>query len=66
MSIDTSIPAELMAELQLAADRAGAGIRDREAMKKAAEGMDREREELRKRVGVLSVAVDLIRESRDE
>jgi hypothetical protein len=35
-------------------------------MRKAAEEMDREREELSKRVGTVAVAVDLIREARDE
>jgi hypothetical protein len=66
MSIDTSITAEAMAELQLAADRASKGIRDPEAMKKAAERMDRNREAVRAKVGVLNVAVDLIRSGRDE
>ena len=66
MSIDTSITAEAMAALQLAADRASKGIRDPEAMKKAAERMDRNREAVRAKVGVLNVAVDLIRSGRDE
>lgn len=61
MSIDTSI----MAELRDAADRAAKGIRDPEAMRRACERMDRGREEVYKRVGLLNVAVDLIREARD-
>ena len=39
---------------------------DPEAMKRACERMDRMREEMRKRVGEVEVAVSLIRESRDE
>ena len=62
MSIDTSI----MAELQQAADNAGKGIRDPVAMRRAIESMDAAREELRKRVGILNVAVDLIRYTRDQ
>jgi hypothetical protein len=62
MSIETSI----MAERQAAADRASKGIRDPEAMRRACERMDRSREEVRKRVGTLTIAVDLIRETRDE
>ena len=62
MSIETS----LMAELQEAADRAAKGIHDPEAMRRACERMDRSREEVRKRLGTLNVAVGLIREIRDE
>jgi hypothetical protein len=40
--------------------------RDPELMRKAAERMDREREELRQRIGEVNVAVVLIREARDE
>jgi hypothetical protein len=66
MSIDASITAEAMVEMQLAADRAAKGIRDSEAMMKAVERMDRNREAVRKKVGVLNVAVDLIGSARDE
>jgi len=66
MSIDTSITAEAMVEMQLAADRAANGVRDPEAMRRAVERMDRNREALRKKVGELNVAVDLIRSARDE
>ena len=41
-------------------------IRDPEAMKKAARDMDRMREETRKEFGIIDVAVDLIREGRNE
>ena len=60
------IPTRLLADLQEAADRVATGIRDPEAMKKAARDMDRMREETRKELGIIEVAVDLIRESRDE
>ncbi len=60
------IPADLMAELQQAADRAAQGIRDPEAMRRACEDMDRAREELRRQKGEMNVAVDLVREIRDE
>lgn len=66
MSIDTSITAEAMAELQLAADRAATGIRDPEAMRRACEDMDRMREATFRRIGEVNVAVDLVRSARDE
>ena len=59
-------PPEFVNELQQAVDRLVKGIRDPEAMKRACERMDRMREEMRKRVGEVEVAVSLIRESRDE
>ena len=62
----SAIPPELMAELQEAVDRAIKGIRDPEIMRKACEEMDRAREELRKRIGETNIAVELIREARDE
>lgn len=60
------IPPELMAEVQAAVDRAVAGIRDPEAMRLACERMDRLREELHQKFGEMNIAVDLIREGRDE
>jgi hypothetical protein len=62
----STIPPDVMAELQEAARRAAAGIRDPEAMRQACERMDRMREEIRQTHGVLNVAVDLIREVRDD
>lgn len=62
MGIDTST----IAELQEAADRATKGVRDPEAMRRACEQMDRSREELRRRVGTLNIAVDLVRDARDD
>jgi hypothetical protein len=59
------IPPESMAELQAAAERASKGIRDAESMSKACERMDRLREELRRKFGILDIGVPAIRELRD-
>lgn len=53
-------------ELRAAVEGALKGIRDREAMRRAAERMDRMREEMRSRVGQGEWAVALTRETRDE
>jgi Tfp pilus assembly ATPase PilU len=53
-------------KLQAAVDRVLKGVRDAEAMRQAAERMDRMREEMRQRVGNVNLAVPLIRETRDE
>ena len=53
-------------ELHEAAENAAKGIRDPAAMKKARDRMDEAREALRRKVGVLDVAQELIREGRDE
>jgi len=53
-------------EVQVAIGRALKGIRDPEAMGRAAERMDRMREDMRLRVGNVDLAVPLIRETRDE
>jgi hypothetical protein len=69
MSTETptaGIPRELMAELQEAAEKAAKGIRDPEALKKAAERMDRIREAIRKEHGILDIGVPAVRELRDE
>ena len=60
------IPPEVMADLQDAADKATKGIRDPEAMKRACERMDRMREELYRKHGLLDIGVPAIRELRDE
>jgi len=65
MKTETSFPDELMTELQNAVDRAVKGIRDPEAARKACERMDRMREELRLRQGLLDIAVPTIRELCD-
>lgn len=61
-----AIPPEFVAELQTAIDRLVKDIRDPVAMDRACERMDRMREEMRRRVGRVEVAVDLIREAREE
>jgi hypothetical protein len=60
------IPPEAIAELEEACDRIMRRERDPEAMRRAAERMDRMREEMRQRVGTVDLAVQLIRETRDE
>jgi hypothetical protein len=60
------IPAEVMAELEEAARLALSGIRDPEAMRRACERMDRMREEVRKKHGILDIGVPAIRELRDQ
>ncbi|HYT95540.1 MAG TPA: hypothetical protein VEL76_42870 [Gemmataceae bacterium] len=61
----TAIPAEVLAELQAAADQAAKGIRDPEGSRLARERMDRRREEIRRQHGLLDIAVPSIRELRD-
>jgi hypothetical protein len=61
-----AIPQEDLDALQEAIDRAAKGIRDPEAARKACEEMDRAREEMRRTCGERNLAVDLIRDSRDE
>ena len=64
--IDNLIPAELMAELQQAANNLANGVRDPDEARKACERMDRLGEEIRRRHGVLDIGVPAIRELRDE
>ena len=61
----TTIPPEALRELEEAIDRALRGVRDPEAMRQAAERMDRTREEIYRRVGLLDFAVPAIRDLRD-
>jgi hypothetical protein len=56
---------EIMAEIQEGIERAMKGIRDPEAMRKACELMDRTREEVYRRNGLLDFAVPTIRALRD-
>ena len=60
------IPPEVLLELAKLVDRLAKRTRDPESLRLAAEEMDLTREELRKRSGELNVAVDLVRESREE
>ena len=59
------IKPENMAELQAGIERAMIGIRDPEAMRQACERMDRTREEIFRRNGLLDFAVPTIRALRD-
>jgi len=61
----SKIPADLMAELQLAAERAAHGIRSTEEMRQACEHMDRLAEEVRRQHGILDIGVPAIRQLRD-
>ncbi len=54
-----------MIELQQAAEKLARGERDREAAKRAAQRMDRMREENRKLFGVQNIGVDIIRQMRN-
>ncbi len=63
--IDHGIPSSVLAELQEAADRAVKGIRDPEIMRQACESMNRLREEIRTRHGLLDIVVPAIRALRD-
>ena len=62
---NTCISAELMAELQDAADKLARGERDPETAKQAAQRMDRMREENRRLFGVQNIGIDLIRQMRE-
>jgi hypothetical protein len=64
MSIDTATIA--VNELHDVIARVQTGIRDLAAMRKAQERMDRMREELRQKIGTVDVAVELIRDARDQ
>lgn len=63
---ETTITPELIAELEEAVDRLMKRTRDPEIMRQAADEMDAAREELRDRLGEMRIAVDLVRESREE
>jgi hypothetical protein len=60
------IPHEDLDKLREAIDRAVKGIGDPDAAREACDEMDRAREEMRRTHGERNLAVDLIRESRDE
>ncbi len=64
--ITTGIPADLAAEFQEALDDLAKGIRRPEKIRAACERMDRIREENRKLFGEQNIAVDLIRQTRDQ
>jgi succinate dehydrogenase/fumarate reductase flavoprotein subunit len=66
--IETSpgIPEEVRAQLRQTLDDLVKGIRHPDKMKAACERMDRMREENRKLFGEQNIAVDLVRETRDQ
>lgn len=62
---EAGIPPELLADLQRAVDLAAKGVRDPEAMRRACEDMDRLREQIFRREGLLDIGVPAIRALRD-
>ena len=58
------VPADVLAELTQAAERAARGIRDPEAMRQACERMDRIREANRRKFGEADIGVEIIRSLR--
>lgn len=62
----TGLPLELAAALDEALRNAMTNNRDPEAMQHACDEQDRLREELRQKVGDLNIAVELVREVRDD
>ena len=59
-------PPDVRAELEEAIRVAMSGVRDPEAMRLACERMDRMREEIRRKHGILDIGVPAIRELRGE
>lgn len=66
MTTDTFVPAELIHELHESLVSGRTDVRDPETLRKAREEMNRMREELRHRIGTVEVAVDLIRDARNQ
>jgi hypothetical protein len=64
-ALPAGISPEFMAELQAAAERAARGMRDPQAMREASADMDRIREDIRRRHGILDIGGPAIRELRD-
>jgi hypothetical protein len=62
---ESSIPPDIMADLEEAARYAASGVRDAEVMRQACERMDRTREAIRARHGILDIGGPAIRELRD-
>ena len=62
----STIPPEIMAEFQKAADDAARRIRDPETARKACEEMDRISEEIRQKHGILDIGGPAIRALRDD
>jgi len=62
---DTGIPPDVMADLEDACRYAATGARDPEVMRRAAETMDRLREDIFRKHGVLDIGVPATRQLRD-
>ncbi len=65
MGTQTLIPVDVMRRMQEAADRAAKGVRNPADMRRAREELNRLREGLRQEIGIVNMAVDLIRDARD-
>ena len=52
-------------EIELSLEKAMRGVRDPQEMEKAIEDLNRMREELRKRIGIVDIAVELVRDARN-
>ncbi len=66
MSTEHAIPAKIVHDLEQTLDRAMTGARHPEEMHEARKRMNQMREELRKRIGIVNIAVDLIRDARNQ
>ena len=66
MSTVNHISDEMTKALRIALKQATKHERDPETMRKAIEDMNRSREETRSRIGTVNVAVDLIRDARNQ
>ena len=65
MKARTEIPEDILSQLRVAVDRAVQRVRDPEVVRKACERLDKMREEVRLRHGLLDIAVPAVREIRD-
>ncbi|MBI3821218.1 MAG: hypothetical protein HY289_00895 [Planctomycetes bacterium] len=63
---DNLISRKLATQMQEAVDNAAKRVRDPDRTKRARASMDRIREEIRKKHGVLDIGVPAIRELRDQ
>ena len=59
-------PVTVTTELQEAAENASRRVRDPATMRRACEEMDRIRKDVKRRLGTVDIAVELIREAREE
>lgn len=64
--MSTETPSTNKHELNEVIARLIKGVRDPEAARKAREEMDQMREEIRQRIGTVDLAVELIRDARDQ